>query len=52
MASLIDATWPEAVRRGTPALATFGGDMSTSALRRLGFETLSRIVHLIDRFEA
>jgi hypothetical protein len=33
-------------------LCTFGGDMSTSALRRLGFETLSRIVHLIERFEA
>jgi hypothetical protein len=51
MASLIAATWPEAVRRGTPALVTFGGDMSASLLQRLGFRTLGRLDHLIDRFE-
>jgi hypothetical protein len=51
MGSLIAAAWPEAVRRGTPALVTFGGDMSASLLQRLGFRTVGRLDHLIDRFE-
>jgi hypothetical protein len=51
MGSLVAATWPEAVRRGTPALVTFGGEMSASLLQRLGFRTVGRLDHLIDRFE-
>jgi hypothetical protein len=49
MGSLIAAAWSEAMRRGTPALVTSGGDMSTSPLQRLGFQTLGWIDHLIDR---
>ena len=52
MSSLIGAAWAEAVRRRTPALVATGGDMSTSPLRRLGFRTVGRLDHLIDRFEA
>ena len=52
MGSLVGAAWVEAVRRRTPALVTTGGDMSASPLRRLGFQTVGRIDHLIDRFEA
>ena len=48
MGSLIAAAWAEAVRRETPALVTSGGDMSTSPLLRMGFETVGRIDHLID----
>jgi hypothetical protein len=48
MGSLVAAAWAEAVRRATPALVTSGGDMSTSPLRRMGFETVGRIDHLID----
>ena len=48
MGTLIAAAWAEAVRRATPALVTGGGDMSTSPLRRMGFETVGRIDHLID----
>jgi hypothetical protein len=50
MGSLIGAAWVEAVRRGTPALVTFGGDMSASLLQRLGFRSVGQIEHLIDRF--
>ena len=52
MSSLVGAAWAEAVRRGTPALVTTGGDMSTSPLRTLGFQTVGRLDHLIDRPEA
>ena len=52
MSSLVSAAWVEAVRRRTPALVTTGGDMSTSPLRRLGFEAVGQLDHLIDRFEA
>jgi hypothetical protein len=48
MGSLIAAAWQEAVRRETRALVTSGGDMSTSPLRRMGFETAGRIDRLID----
>jgi hypothetical protein len=48
MGTLIAAAWAEAVRRATPALVTGGGDRSTSLLRRMGFETVGRIDHLID----
>jgi hypothetical protein len=48
MGSLVAAAWAEAVRRSTPALVTSAGDMSTSPLRRMGFETVGRIDHLID----
>jgi GNAT superfamily N-acetyltransferase len=51
MSSLIAAAWTEAVRRGTPALVTSGGDMSTSPLVRLGFQTVGRIDRLIDRLD-
>lgn len=49
MASVIAAAWSEGVRRGTPALVAFGGEMSTSPLRRLGFEVVGRVHFLIDR---
>jgi hypothetical protein len=52
MSSLVVAAWVEAVRRRTPALVTTGGDMSASPLRRLGFQTVGRLDHLIDRSEA
>jgi hypothetical protein len=51
MTSLVSEAWAEAVRRGTPALVTFGGDMSASPLERIGFRTVGRVHHLIDRFE-
>jgi hypothetical protein len=51
MSSLVGAAWVEAVRSGTPALVSFGGDMSASALQRMGFRKVGRIDHLIDRFE-
>jgi hypothetical protein len=51
MSSLVGAAWVEAVRRGTPALVSFGGDMSASPLQRMGFRKVGRIDHLIDRFE-
>jgi len=49
MGSLVVAAWDEAVRRRTPALVTFGGDMSASPLRRLGFREVGRVQHVIDR---
>ena len=51
MGSLIAAAWVEAVRRRTPALVTFGGDVSASPLKRLGLRTLGQIEHLVDRFD-
>jgi hypothetical protein len=49
MSELIGGAWEEAVRRGTPALTTHGGRMAASALRKLGFESLGRVHHLVDR---
>ena len=51
MASLVAAAWVEAERRGTPALVTSGGDMSTPPLRRLGFRAAGQVERLIDRFD-
>jgi GNAT superfamily N-acetyltransferase len=51
MSSLVAAAWEDAARRGTPALVTFAGDMSTSPLERLGFRNVGRIERLIDRFD-
>lgn len=51
MGGLVTAAWMDAVRRGTPALVTSGGDMSTSPLKRLGFRTLGQIERLVDRFD-
>jgi hypothetical protein len=50
MSHLIAAAWSEAVRRGTPALVTSGGEMSTPPLVQLGFQMVGRIDRLIDRF--
>jgi hypothetical protein len=49
LSDLVAAAWTEAVRRGTPALVTFGGAMSRSPLERLGFRSVGRVHHLIDR---
>ena len=51
MASVVAAAWSEAVRRGTPALVAWGGEMSTSGLRRLGFEAVGKVDLLIDRLD-
>ena len=51
MASLVAAAWVEAERRGTPALVTSGGDMSTPPLQRLGFRAVGQVERLIDRFD-
>jgi hypothetical protein len=50
MGGLVAAAWMEAERRGTPALVTSGGDMSTPPLKRLGFRVVGRVERLIDRF--
>lgn len=49
MTALLWGSWEEAVRRGTPALVTHGGAMSSAILRRLGFRKVGEVVHLIDR---
>ncbi len=49
MTALLAAAWDEAVRRGTPALVTYGGAMSAPILSSLGFEKIGEMVHLIDR---
>lgn len=49
MSALLTAAWDEAVRRGTPALVTFGGAMSAPILARVGFRSVGRVRHLIDR---
>jgi GNAT superfamily N-acetyltransferase len=49
MTALLAVAWEEALRRGTPALVTFGGEMSAPILVGLGFEKVGEIVHLIDR---
>ena len=51
MGSLVSAAWIEAERRGTPALVTSGGDMSTTPLEHLGFRAVGRVERLIDRFD-
>ena len=52
MASVVAAAWSEAMRRGTPALVAWGGEMSTSGLQRLGFEAVGKVDLLIDRLDA
>jgi hypothetical protein len=49
MSTLVGAAWDEAVRRGTRALVTHGGTMAAPMLERLGFRSLGRVRHLIDR---
>lgn len=49
MTSLLAAAWDEAVRRGTPALVTHGGGMSSRVLAGLGFEKVGEVIHLVDR---
>ena len=49
MTALLAAAWDDAVRRGTPALVTYGGAMSAPILAGLGFEKIGEMVHLIDR---
>lgn len=49
MSALIAEAWAEAERRATPALVTHGGAMAAPTLERLGFRSLGRIAHLIDR---
>jgi hypothetical protein len=51
MAGLVAQAWTEAVGRGTPALVTSGGDMSTPPLLRLGFRDVGRVERLVDRFD-
>ena len=51
LSELVAAAWTEAVRRGTPALVTFGGAMSRSPLEHLGFRPVGRVHHLIDRLD-
>jgi hypothetical protein len=49
MTSLLVAAWDDAVRRGTPAVVTYGGAMSGPILVGLGFEKVGEVTHLIDR---
>ena len=49
MTSLLVAAWDDAVRRGTPAVVTYGGSMSSPILIGLGFEKVGEVTHLIDR---
>jgi GNAT superfamily N-acetyltransferase len=46
--ALVLARWEEAVRLGTPVLATNAGKMSRPILERLGFREVSRIHVLLD----
>jgi GNAT superfamily N-acetyltransferase len=48
--ALVRARWDDAAARGTPALVTQAGRMSAPILVRLGFEEITRIHILIDRF--
>jgi hypothetical protein len=50
--ALVRARWEDAVARGTPALVTHAGAMSRPILRRLGFEEVSEVRILLDRFES
>lgn len=49
MTSLLGAAWDAAVTRGTPALVTHGGEMSSPILLKLGFRRVGRVTHLVDR---
>ncbi len=49
MSTLIATAWEEAARRGTPALVTHGGRMAAPTLERIGFRSVGRVRHLIDR---
>ena len=49
MTALLAAAWDDAERRGTPALAAYGGAMSAPILMGLGFEKTGEMIHLIDR---
>jgi hypothetical protein len=48
--ALVRARWDDAAARDTPALVTQAGRMSAPILVRLGFEEITRIHILIDRF--
>jgi hypothetical protein len=48
--ALVRARWDDAVDRGTPVLVTHAGAMSRPILERLGFEAVSRVEILVDRF--
>ncbi len=50
MSALVATAWDEAVRRGTPALVSYGNAMSAPMLEGLGFHAVGRARHLIDRF--
>lgn len=47
--ALVGAAWREAVRRGTPALVSFGGEMSAPGLVKMGFRAHGQVRHLVDR---
>lgn len=49
MTSLLAAAWDDAVARGTPALVTHGGEMSSPILLRLGFRRVGQVTHLADQ---
>ena len=49
MTSLLRAAWDQAVERGTPALVTHGGAMSSPILIGLGFRRIGSVEHLGDR---
>ena len=43
------ATLPSDRRRGTPAVVTYGGSMSSPILLGLGFEKVGEVTHMVDR---
>jgi GNAT superfamily N-acetyltransferase len=52
MGAIVGAAWEVAVRRGAPAVVAYGGAMSAGGMRRLGFRSVARVVHLVDRLGA
>ncbi|MEA2676084.1 MAG: hypothetical protein QOJ81_225 [Chloroflexota bacterium] len=48
--ALLNARWDEAVRNGTPALFTQGGQMSRPVLEGVGFRKVGEIQLLLDEF--
>jgi GNAT superfamily N-acetyltransferase len=48
--ALVRARWDDAVAAGTPVLVTHAGSMSRPILERLGFQAVSEIVAVVDRF--
>jgi GNAT superfamily N-acetyltransferase len=48
--ALVHARWHEAAARGATALVTHAGAMSRPILERMGFEPVSRLEILVDRF--